>query len=123
MQSTDSDNQHKNPTRWLRLLPRSGRLRRLVFKFQLWLDLTMKNFDWLRDLDAELDREHFHNLTEVACDFDVILDKKDQSLRPSMLKELITEVIEGKMPMLSSRSPHVLRIEVTFAELFVYAPD
>ena len=75
----------------------------------------MEKFDWIGDLDAELERGDFHSLTEVACHFEVFLDSKEgQSLLPVTftLKEEIVELIAGKLPKLSSRLPPVLQINV-----------
>ena len=114
------DSQHSIPPRFLRLLPAPRLLRRLVFKSNSWdRKLAMEEFDWLEDLDAELGRETFHDLTEVACLFGVWLDK-NQLLGPFTSKEQITELIEGKMLKLSSRRPTVLRIDVTVHEYGSY---
>ena len=114
---SDSDTQHRigaSFPRLLHLLPIPSQLRQLVFSPKITdRKPTREDFDWVSGLDAELAREHFHGLTEVAYHFDVFLDKEDQSLAPFTSKELITELIEGKLPKLSSRRPPVLRINVT----------
>ena len=68
-----------------------------------------KVFDWVEDLAAELEREHFRSLTEVVCHFGVYLLKKDLF----MSKQYIVEMIEGKLPKLASRRPPILRVDVT----------
>ena len=97
----------------LRPLPAPGKLRELVFRTTLWeREVTMVDFNWLLDFDAELEREHFHNLTKVAFHFDIYL--KGTS------KEQILALIEGKLSKLSSRSPPILQIDVT---VLVYPED
>ena len=101
-----STDQLTNAIPLLRPLPAPGKLSKLVF--QIWVyerEVTMKDFDWLRDLDAELEREDFHDLMEVVFDFSIH--------RRFTSEEQIVEVIEGNMPKLSSRSPPILRIDVT----------
>ena len=88
----------------LRLLPASGKLRELVFTTGV-LEVTMEDFDWLRDLDEELEHEHFRNLMKVVFEFSLSLGFTSE--------ERIVEQIEGKLPKLSSRRPSVLRINVT----------
>ena len=103
--TTDSTDPPTNVIPLLRPLPAPGKLRALVFQTTLWeREVTMEDFNWLLDLDAELEREHFHNLTKVAFHFDIYL--KGTS------KEQILELIEGKLPKLSSRLPPVLQINV-----------
>ena len=102
----DSTHPPTNAIPLLRPLPAPGKLRELVFQTTLWeREVTMEDFNWLLDFDAELEREHFHNLTKVAFHFDIYL--KGTS------KEQILELIEGKLSKLSSRSPPILRINVT----------
>ena len=66
--------------------------------------MTTKDFDWLLDLDAELE-QHFHDLTEVAFHFDIVLRFTSE--------EQFVELIEGNLPKVSSRSPPILRIKVS----------
>ena len=92
--------------RLLHMLPAPSRLRRLLFEITFSAEKPGLNvFDWLRDLDAELEREDFHDLMEVVFDFSIH--------RRFTSEEQIVEVIEGNMPKLSSRSPPILRIDVT----------
>ena len=90
----------------LRPLPAPGKLRKLVFQTSAYgRKVTTEDFDWLRDLDVELEHERFHDLTKVA--FDVEINLRFTS------EEQILELIEGNLPKLSSRSPPILRIDVT----------
>ena len=99
------------PPRLLRLLPVPGRLRRLAIKGSSWVrGLTMEDFDWIADLDAELVHEHFHGLTEVVCHFSMVVEQA-----MFMSKEHIMALVEGKLRKLSSRSSPVLRIDIDVA--------
>ena len=90
----------------LRLLPAPGKLRELVFQTIVpERKATTEDFDWLRDLDAELEHEHFHDLTKVVFNFYLYLE--------FMSEEQIVELIKGNLPKLSLRSPPILRIDVT----------
>ena len=109
--STDSTYRLTNAIPLLRSLPAPGKLRELVFKtYGYEHEVTMEDFHWLRDLDAELEREDFHDLMEVVFDFSIH--------RRFTSEEQIVEVIEGNMPKLSSRSPPILRIDVTIFKIF-----
>ena len=88
----------------LRLLPAPGKLRKLVFQ-TLIAEREVTREEWLRDLDAELERKDFHNLMEVVFNFTIS--------RHVTSEEQIVELIEGNLPKLSSRSPLILRIDVT----------
>ena len=102
----DSTDPPSNAIPLLRLLPAPGKLSKLVFQIGVYeREVTMKDFDWLRDLDAELEREDFHDLMEVV--FDVGINRRVTS------EEQIVELIEGNLPKLSLRSPPILRIDVT----------
>ena len=101
---TNSTHPPTNAIPLLRPLPAPGKLRELVFRTNVWeREVTTKDFDWLLDLDAELE-QHFHDLTEVAFHFDINLrfTSEAQTLK----------LTEGKVPKLSSRRPPVLRINV-----------
>ena len=90
----------------LRLLPAPGKLRELVFRISvLERKVIEAAFDWLRDLDAELEHQHFRDLTKVAFYFETDLRFTTE--------ERIVELIKGNLPKLSSRSPPILRIDVT----------
>ena len=103
---TDSTDPLINAIQLLRLLPAPGKLRELVFNTYLYeREVTMKDFDWLRDLDAELEHEYFHDLTKVAFHFNIDLRFTSE--------EQIVELTKGKLPKLSSRHPPILRIVVT----------
>ena len=103
---TNSTHPPTNAIPLLRLLPAPGKLRELVLKTYVYeCEVTMKDFDWLRDLDAELEREDFHDLMEVVFDF---------YIHPQVTsEEQIVELTKGNLPKLSSRSPPILRIDVT----------
>lgn len=89
------------------MLPAPSRLRRLLFEITFSAEKPGLNvFDWLRDLDAELER--FRSLTEVVCDFSVYLFKQERFTS----KQHIVKIIEGKLPKLASRRPPVLRIDL-----------
>ena len=103
---TDSIYRLTNAIPLLRLLPAPGKLSKLVFQTRVYeREVTMKDFDWLRDLDAELEREDIHDLMEVV--FDVSINRRVTS------EEQIVELIEGKLPKLSSRRPPILQIDLT----------
>ena len=90
----------------LRPLPAPGKLRQLVFRTSVWeREVTTEDFDWLRDLDGELEHEHFRNLKKVVLNFDIYLELTS--------KEEIVELTKGNLPKLSLRSPPILRIDVT----------
>ena len=102
----DSTDPPSNVIPLLRPLPAPSKLRELVFKTYVYeRKVTMEDFDWLRDLDAELEREDFHDLMEVAFYFDILLNKAS--------KEQIMQLIKGNLPKLSSRSPPILKTKVT----------
>ena len=110
---TDSTYPLTNAIPLLRPLPAPGKLRQLVFRTSVWeCEVTTEDFDWLRDLDAELEHEHFRNLTKVVFDFDINLRFTSE--------EQILELIEGNLPKLSSRRPPILQIDVT---VYVYPED
>ena len=103
------------------MLPVPSRLRQL--RFYLTVDPIRTEthaFDWVADLDAALEREHFHALTAVAfCLTTAFLNKEDKVAFISkedkimfMSKEQIQELLEGKLPKLCSRRPPVLRINL-----------
>ena len=101
------------------MLPAHSRLRQL--RFYLTVDrigTETHAFDWVANLDAALEREHFHALTEVAfCVTTAFLNKEDKVAFMSkedkfMSKEQIRELIESKLPKLCSRRPPVLRINL-----------
>ena len=97
----------------LRPLPTPGKLRQLVFRTSVWeCEVTTEDFDWLRDLDAELEHEHFQDLTEVVFYFDIDLELTSE--------EQIVELTEGNLPKLSSRRPPILQIDVS---VIVYPED
>ena len=97
----------------LRLLPASGKLRKLVFHTSVdERRLTSADFGWLRDLDAELEHQHFQDLAQVVFYFDISLEYTS--------KEQIVELTEGNLPKLSSRRPPILQIDVTY---LVYRGD
>ena len=111
--SRDSTYPLTNAIPLLRPLPAPRKLRELVFQTSVWeCEVTTEDFDWLRDLDAELEHEHFRNLTKVVFDFDINLRFTSE--------EQILELIEGNLPKLSSRRPPILHIDVT---VFVYLED
>ena len=90
----------------LRLLPAPGKLRELVFITSVYEHpMTTEYFDWLRDLDAELEHEHYHDLTKVAFHFNIDLRFTSE--------EQLVELTKGNLPKLSSRYPPILRIDVT----------
>ena len=102
----DSTDPPTNAIPLLRLLPDPGKLRELVFRPNRWeRKVTTENFDWLLDLDAELEHEHFRDLTKVAFYFETDLRFTSE--------ERIVELIKGNLPKLSSRSPPILQIDVT----------
>ena len=102
----DSTDPPSNAIPLLHLLPAPGKLSKLVFRVNVWgREVTTEDFNWLRDLDAELEREDFHDLMEVVFDFSIN--------RRVTSKEQIVELIEGNLPKLSSRHPPILRIVVT----------
>ena len=103
---TDSTYPLTNAIPLLRPLPAPGKLRELVFRTSVWeREVTTEDFDWLLDLDAELEREDFHDLMEVVFDFSIH--------RQVTSEEQIVELIKGNLPKLSLRSPPILRIDVT----------
>ena len=111
LQSDSPDTSAASLSRLLRLLPVPGRLRRLVIKGNSWVrGLTMEDFDWIADLDAELVHEHFHGLTEVVCHFSMVVEQA-----MFMSKEHIMALVEGKLRKLSSRSSPVLQIDIDVA--------
>ena len=90
----------------LRPLPAPRKLRELVFQTSVWeREVTTEDFDWLRDLDAELEHEHFQDLTEVVFYFHIDLEFTSE--------EQIVELTEGNLPKLSSRRPPILQIDVS----------
>ena len=109
----DSTDPPTNAIPLLRLLPAPGKLRQLVFQTDVWQgEVTTDDFDWLRDLDAELEHEHFQDLTEVVFYFDIDLELTSE--------EQIVELTEGNLPKLSSRRPPILQIDVS---VIVYPED
>ena len=103
----------------LPLLPTPSRLRQLRFYLTVNpIRIETHAFDWVADLDAALEHEHFHALTEVAfCVTTAFLNKEDKVAFMSkedkfMSKEQIRELIEGKLPKLCSCRPTVLRIHL-----------
>ena len=103
---TDSTYRLTNAIPLLRPLPAPGKLRELVFQTVAYKrEVTTLDFDWLWDLDAELEHEHFRDLTKVAFYFETDLRFTSE--------ERIVELIKGNLPKLSSRSPPILRIKVT----------
>ena len=103
---TNSTHPPTNAIPLLRLLPAPGKLRQLVFQTDVWQrEVTTDDFDWLRDLDAELEHEHFQDLAEVVFYFVIDLELTSE--------EQIVELTEGNLPKLSSRRPPILQIDVT----------
>ena len=111
----DGDMRLDRLPRLLRLLPEPGRLRQLQFtsRFIHGRKPSMEDFDWVGDLDAELEHQHFHHLTKVECHVDVFLCNETwEGMCKSTFREQIVERIESKLQKLSSRRPPVLRINV-----------
>ena len=71
---TDSTYPLTNAIPLLRPLPAPGKLRELVFQTVAYKrEVTTLDFDWLWDLDAELEHEHFRDLTKVVFYFETNL--------------------------------------------------